>query len=116
MDPTVERFRGRHPGTSIIRLVADDRGRYVDVNEDAERVLGYTREELLSMAVWDLTPSAGELDGLQLWQDFIREGRQQGEYVVKRKSGGLVKLHYHARANVEPGRHVSYLSFIPLDE
>ena len=116
MDPAEELFRARHPGNRILRLVADDRGRYVDANEDAERVLGYTREELLSMSVWDLTPAAGELDGLQLWQSFIHQGEQQGEYVLKCKSGALLKLHYLARANVEPGRHLALMAFIPIDE
>lgn len=116
MDPAEERFRASHPGNSIVRLVADDRGRYIDANEDAERVLGYTRDELLAMSVWDLTPAAAELDGLQLWQEFIHQGQQQGEYVVKRKSGALLKLHYSARANVEPGRHLALMAFIPIDE
>lgn len=103
-------------GPSVIRLVADDRGNYVDANDAAVELLGYSREELLSMSVWDLTPAAGELDGLTLWQEFIRSGEQTGEYVVKRKSGGLLKLHYRARANVEPGRHESLLSLLPIPD
>lgn len=96
--------------------MADDRGNYVDANEAASRVLGYSREELLSMSVWDLTPGTRELDGLTLWQEFIRSGQQSGEYVVKRKSGGLLKLHYRARANIEPGRHESLLSLLPIPD
>lgn len=101
---------------TVVRLVADDRGNYVEVNDEAVRVLGYSRDELLAMSVWDLTPGASELDGLQLWQQFIAAGEQSGEYVLRTKNGGLVKMFYRARANVEPGRHESLLSFIPLED
>lgn len=113
---TEDRLRERYPSYSIARLVADDQGRYVDANDDAVRLLGYSRDELLSMAVWDLTPAAAELDGLTLWQSFIAEGEQSGEYIVRRKNGTLLKLYYRARANVEPGRHESLLSLIELEE
>lgn len=93
-------------------LVADDQGRYVDVNDEAVRVLGFTREELLMLSVWDLTPLPQELDGLILWQAFINEGRQQGEYVLKTKDGALLQCRYDARANVQPGRHESRLTIV----
>lgn len=103
-------------GPTILRLVADDQGNYVDANEAALKFLGYTREELLSLSVWDLTPAMNEIDGLTLWQEFIRSGNQEGQYVLRRKNGGLVKLHYRARSNVEPGRHESLLSLLPLPD
>jgi len=73
-------------------------------------VLGYSREELLSMSVWDLTPSVNELDGLLLWQGFLRDGRQSGRYALKTKRGLLAWFDYEARANVTPGRHESVLT------
>jgi PAS domain S-box-containing protein len=97
-----------------MRLVADDRGRFVEVNEEAVRFLGYSREELLSLSVWDLTPPPADLTGLALWQDFIRTGKQEGQYEVVTKRGGHVMLHYRARANVAPGRHESVLSILPI--
>ncbi|HEY8644133.1 MAG TPA: PAS domain S-box protein [Candidatus Dormibacteraeota bacterium] len=93
-----------------LRLTADDEGRYVEVNEEAVRVLGYSRDELLSMSVWDLTPPVKELDGLVLWQDFIRAGEQSGRYALKTKRGLLVWFDYRAQANITPGRHESVLS------
>jgi PAS domain S-box-containing protein len=42
----------------VAMLVADNRGRFVDVNAAAVFFTGYTRE-LLRRAVWDLTPAAG---------------------------------------------------------
>lgn len=95
-----------------IVLIADDQGRYVDANAEAVRVLGFTRDELLQMSVWDLTPHARELDGLMLWQEFIRQGRLEGEYVLRAKDGRLLHCHFEARANIAPGRHESRLTVV----
>ena len=94
-------------------LVADDHGRYVAVNDAACRLLGYSRDELLGMNVWDLTPKPHELDGLVLWKEFIEVGVQAGVYWLLRRNASLVEVSYRAKANVEPGRHVSLL--VPHD-
>jgi len=94
-------------------LVADDRGRYVDCNEAACELLGYRREELLKLSVWDLTPEGNEVDGLVLWQDFIRVGVQAGIYWLVRKDGSLVEVEYRAIANATPMGHLSRLT--PID-
>ena len=100
-------------GEKVARLVADDRGHYVDCNDFACELLGYSREELLALSVWDLTPEPNEVDGLLLWQDFIRTGVQAGIYWLLRKDGTLVELQYRAVANQTPGNHVSLLT--PID-
>ena len=107
------RTNGAGRAAGEFTLVADDRGRYVDCSEGATAALGYTREELLSMSVWDLTPDGHEVDGLGMWQEFIAAGLQAGVYWLRRKDGSLVELEYRAQANVTPGRHVSRLR--PID-
>jgi PAS domain S-box-containing protein len=94
-------------------LVADDQGRYVAVNDAACGLLGYTREELLRLSVWDLTPDPHEVEGLILWKEFIEVGAQAGVYWLARKDGSSIEVAYQARANVTPGRHVSRL--VPHD-
>jgi len=94
-------------------LIADDRGRYVDCNEEACELLGYSREELLKLSVWDLTPEGNEVDGLVLWQDFIEAGVQAGIYWLVRKDGSLVEVEYRAVANATPRGHLSRLT--PID-
>ncbi len=91
------------------KLVADDRGSYVDCNDIACSLLGYTRDEILGKSVWDLTPDGNQVEGLLLWQEFISRGSDAGVYWLNRKDGTLVEVAYHALANVEPGRHVSWL-------
>ena len=95
------------PGAAT--LVADDRGRYVDCDEAASELLGYTREELLTMSVWQLTPGGHEVDGLVMWQEFLNVGVQAGIYWLVRKDGSLVEVEYRALANASPGGHVSWL-------
>jgi PAS domain S-box-containing protein len=94
-------------------LVADDEGRYVAANEAACRLLGYTREELLQLSVWDLTPDPHEVEGLILWKEFIEIGAQAGGYWLKRKDGSPIEVAYQAQASIAPGRHVSRL--VPHD-
>ena len=93
-------------------LVADDRGRYVDCNPAACALLGYDREEVLQMSVWDLTPQANNVDGLVMWQEFIALGVQAGIYWLVRKDGASLEVEFRAVANVTPGRHVSRLRAI----
>jgi PAS domain S-box-containing protein len=90
-------------------LVADDRGRYVDANRLATRLTGYSRDELLSMAVWDLTPSVRQGLGRRLWREFRERGRMGGVYRLRKKSGRVMSVRYLAIANVLQGVHVSAL-------
>jgi len=98
----------------VAMLVADNRGRYVDVNEAAVFLTGYSRGELLRRSVWDLTPAPHQARGLALWRAFLARGRMSGTYALRRKSGRVVAAQYFAAANVLPGLHVSALATVPL--
>jgi PAS domain S-box-containing protein len=91
-------------------LIANDRGRYVDVNRAASVLTGYTRRELLARAVWDLTPGVRQTLGRRLWREFLVRGRMAGIYQLRSKHGTLVRARYVAMANVLPGVHVSALT------
>ena len=95
-------------------LVADDRGRYVDCDDAACELLGYTRDELLQMSVWQLTPNGHEVDGLVMWQEFLKLGVQAGIYWLVRKDRSLVEVEYRAVANARPEGHVSWLRKMDL--
>lgn len=90
-------------------LIANSRGRYIVVNPAAARLTGYSRDELLQLSVWDLTPSMKQSLGRRLWREFLKRGRMRGDYVLRRKTGRLVHAHYLAVADVLPGIHVSLL-------
>ncbi len=90
-------------------LLADDEARYVDANPAACALLGYSREELLRMTVWDVTPAPSREKGQELWRQFIAAGSQAGEYTVHRKDETTRAAEYRAVANILPGLHLSAL-------
>ena len=90
-------------------LVANNRARYVHVNDQAVRLTGYTRDELLRSSVWDLTPMQSRVDSRRLWREFLKRGRLSGDYRLRRKDGRTITATYIAVTNVLPGIHVSLL-------
>ncbi|MBC7783464.1 MAG: PAS domain S-box protein [Burkholderiales bacterium] len=90
-------------------LLTDDTARYIDVNAAACALTGYTREQLLQLRIWDLTPPPAHRSGEALWDAFIRSGQQSGEYVLTYKTGVQTTVEYRAVANVLPGVHLSVL-------
>ncbi len=90
-------------------LIADDNARYVDANPAACDLLGYTREELMQMSIWDLTPSVDVETGRAYWKTFIEEGKQAGEYRLRRKDGTVREVEFRAVAGILPNRHLSVL-------
>ena len=103
----IEQLAGAHP---LAVLLADNTGRYVGANTAAARLTGYSRKELLSLSVFDITPAGDEKDNALLWRAFLGIGRQAGEIVLRRKDGSLVTGSYVAASHVIPGVHVSIIS------
>jgi PAS domain S-box-containing protein len=90
-------------------LLADNTGRYIGANTAAAQLTGYSRTELLSLSVFDVTPAGDEKDNALLWRAFLRIGRQAGEIVLRRKDGSLVTGSYIAATHLIPGVHVSII-------
>jgi PAS domain S-box-containing protein len=91
-------------------LVADDDARYVEANAAACALSGYSRAELLAMTIWDLTPEQRVPRDRRLWDRFKRDGRFEGSYRIRRRTGEIVTIRCAASANVSPGLHVSALA------
>jgi PAS domain S-box-containing protein len=94
----------------VALLIANNSGRYVDVNPLATRLTGFTRAELLHMSVWDLTPTPSAAAGRLMWREFLQAGRMAGRYAICRKDGSKVRADFRAWANLLPGVHVSALA------
>lgn len=90
-------------------LLADDDAGYVDANPAACALTGYTREELLRLSVWELTPETSQEEGLATWREFVAAGNLSGEYTIERKDGTALDVEFRAVANIVPGLHMSVL-------
>ena len=72
--------------------VADMQGRFVDVNEAYCRIIGYTRDELLGMAIQDVEILENEEDVRRHIQKVIEYGTDRFESKHRRKDGQTVDL------------------------
>lgn len=91
-------------------LLADDAARLVDANPAAGILLGRSRQEILQMTVFDITPTMDRERGRVLWRAFTEtDGKQGGEYPLTRQDGTILTVEYRAVANILPGLHLSIL-------
>jgi PAS domain S-box-containing protein len=74
-------------------FVADDEMRYLAVNNTACAVLGYSREELLSMRVTDVVVTA---EAPSLYQRMMDDRSQQGDVELLTKDGVQLPFIYEA--------------------
>ncbi|HEU5256236.1 MAG TPA: PAS domain-containing protein [Vicinamibacterales bacterium] len=91
-------------------LIADNKGWYVAVNDQACGLTGYSRAELLGKAIIDLTPPHAVEIYERLWDSFVRSTKQHGLYQIRRKDGSVVTVRYCAYADVVPGLHISFIT------
>lgn len=68
-----ERFRSMVEGAPNAMIMADETGRIVLANAQAERMFGYTRQELIGQAVEMLVPHAHRRSHVTLREDYQRE-------------------------------------------
>jgi PAS domain S-box-containing protein len=88
-------YRVLFDGAADAILVADDGGRYVDANEAALALIGYSRDELRQMHVHDLV-ALGPAWAEKEYERFKAAGSWRDELEVRRKDGTLVTVEAHA--------------------
>jgi PAS domain S-box-containing protein len=74
-------------------FVADEQMRYVAVNATVCKILGYTREEMLSLRVTDVAVAA---DAAELYESMIEVGENSGRTPIRAKDGTIYLLEYQA--------------------
>jgi DNA-binding CsgD family transcriptional regulator len=98
-------------GSLVPMVLANDERRYVAANAAACLLLRLPEHEVLRLRIDDLTPAEGRSQIEALWTAFMREGVQQGAFMLMMPDGARVQVEYSATANVEPGLHLSILMF-----
>ena len=82
----------------------NERRQYVNVNESACRLLGYSREELLTMRIDDISyPSGAHVS--PMFENYKEEGGMRGRFAVQTKSGEVIWIRYDSA--IEDGRLIA---------
>ena len=85
-------------------LIADDQGRYIDVNAAACAITGRKREELIGQQVGTFVEHPG--DARTLWEKAMHAGTLRAEIAVVRPDDQKRYLEFTAVARFQPGRHM----------
>lgn len=78
---------------SVATLLATDDGQYVAVNDEACRLTGYTRAELVEFRAGQL---AADDSSRQIYEAITRRRELHGFKTVRRRDGELVRCSYEA--------------------
>jgi len=91
-------------------VLADDQGRFTDVNPAVCQLTGYSRDELLGMRPDDLAaPDQQPADVGNQFESFLQAGTESGTFSLRHKDGHIVETEFRAVSNIQPGVHLSVL-------
>jgi len=74
-------------------IIANDEGKYINVNPGASELLGYTRDELLKLSIFDVLAHEKDIDSFQKLKE---EGKFSYEINLKKKDGTIVNVRLDA--------------------
>lgn len=82
----------------------DAERRYISANDSACELLGYTKEELLSLKIDDLAaPSCAHVSAM--FENYLERGSMRGIFALKRKDGTPVIIRFESE--VREGRFLA---------
>jgi len=108
-DSTVQRLQAVFDHALDVVILANDSMRLVDANPSAVALLGYSRDELLTMTVADITSSEHREAVWPQWNAFLEAGTAQGELQLSSRNGSRIDVEFRAVANILPSLHLSVL-------
>ena len=82
-----ERYRTYVENAPYGIFIVNDSGQYIDVNEEACRMTGYRREELLSMSVTELASPLAPPDYFRNLQELKEKGKIERTILIRKKDG-----------------------------
>jgi CheY-like chemotaxis protein len=75
-------------------IFADNERRYLDCSDGVCELLGYPRMELIGMSIDDVSYVPERVS--DLFSKFVTQGQQDGEYILRHKSGSPVLIRYRS--------------------
>ena len=75
----------------------DEQRRYLDVTNGVCELLGYSRAELLTMRIDDVTAPIMLSKTPPLFKQYLEDGLQKGEYILRHRNGQEIPINYVAR-------------------
>ncbi|MWV64429.1 PAS domain-containing protein [Halorubrum sp. JWXQ-INN 858] len=101
-------FQAVFGGAMDAMLIADDDGRYVDVNAAAVELAGVgSVDDLVGRSIEEFAPP--EYDVAAAWARFRTSDRDRGLFPLVRADGGRRVVEFAATPNVVEGRHLSVI-------
>ncbi len=102
-----QRYRTYIDNSPIGVFITNADGAYVEVNEAACRIAGYSREKLLAMQVMDLISPDAANQGEEHFSRLQTEGRSKGEVILKREDGSVATMLVQA-VTLADGKHIGF--------
>lgn len=90
-------------------VVVDNERRFLDANSAACELLGRPKKTLVGSRIEEFVDEAHRADLENLWQAFLRQGTQRGEFKFRLADGTHRFFDYVSVANFQPGRHLTIL-------
>ncbi len=92
----------------------DAQRRYIDVNDAACKLLGYTRQEFLTLTIDDISfPSAAHVAPMH--QQFLRNGAMSGIFALRRKSGEAILIKFES-GQIEGRSIATWTHYQPVEQ
>ncbi len=91
-------------------FVIDPQGRFLDVNDSYCDIIGYSREELLKMSVFDVEAVETPAETAAHIKNIVEAGRDRFETKQRRKDGRIVDMEISVNyVDIEGGRHLVFV-------
>lgn len=100
----VSRYGGVFDAAPDAITLIDQEGAIIDANQAAERMFGWSREELKRRTVFDLNPELPPDHMAKVWQDLDIARSTTVETTNTRSSGERIPVEVHSRAYYEEDR------------
>ena len=102
-----DKFKAVFEESSEAMLIADDDGKYLEVNQQAGELFGVAPASLLGWSIEEFLPGSFDFD--LAWETFEETDRMRGSVPLVRPDGSKRIVEYTAKRNIVPGQHLSIL-------